>query len=182
MSDSRPHLPSVDTTATATADPPTPGRRVVLAGVVALGAGGLLAACGGGDTEVAGSGATGGAPTGGAGSGSPDDAATTPGAPDAPSGSGDAEVLAAAADVPVGGGVVAGGVVVTQPEAGTFRGFSSTCTHQACQIASVRDGVIMCPCHGSRFSADDGSVLNGPASAPLPEVAVAMQGTDVVRA
>jgi Rieske Fe-S protein len=82
----------------------------------------------------------------------------------------------------VGGGVIGGGVVVTQPTEGEFRGFSSTCTHQGCTVASVADGVISCPCHGSRFSAEDGSVDNGPATAPLPEVAVSVEGENVVRA
>jgi len=34
------------------------------------------------------------------------------------------------------------------------------------------DDEIVCPCHGSRFSATDGSVVNGPATAPLAEFPV----------
>jgi cytochrome b6-f complex iron-sulfur subunit len=29
-------------------------------------------------------------------------------------------------------------------------------------------GVLSCPCHGSRFNAFTGAVLNGPAASPLP--------------
>ena len=79
----------------------------------------------------------------------------------------------AAADVPVGGGVILDKekLVVTQPEAGTFKAFSSTCTHQGCTVTKVADGTIDCPCHGSTFSVEDGSVQGGPAPSPLPETA-----------
>ncbi len=63
-------------------------------------------------------------------------------------------------------------VVVTQPEAGTYKAFSATCTHMGCTVAMVRDNVIVCPCHGSEFSAEDGSVLRPPAQKPLPPVAI----------
>jgi Rieske Fe-S protein len=146
-------------------------RRVVLVAAAAVGAGGLVTACGdGGDS--------GAPPT----TGTEEGTGTAESPPEASDEGGGAEVLVATADVPVGGGVIAGGVVVTQPTEGEFRGFSSTCTHQGCQVASVADGVISCPCHGSRFSAEDGSVRNGPATAPLPEVSVAVEGEDVVRA
>lgn len=71
--------------------------------------------------------------------------------------------------VPVGGGVVIGGkgIVVTQPSAGTFRGFSSTCTHQGCSVNQVTGGRIVCPCHGSEFSVVDGSATKKPAIKPL---------------
>lgn len=95
---------------------------------------------------------------------------------------GDEEILIAAAEVPIGGGVILGAsqVVVTQPTEGEFKGFSSTCTHQGCQVSSVEGDTIRCACHNSAFSVDDGSVLNGPATAPLPEVAVALDGDQVV--
>jgi len=94
------------------------------------------------------------------------------------------EPLVAAADVPVGGGVILGvaKVVVTQPSEGEFKGFSSTCTHQGCQVSSVTSDAILCACHNSSFSIDDGSVLGGPATAPLPSVAVAVDGDQVVPA
>ena len=47
-------------------------------------------------------------------------------------------------------------VVVTQPTQGTFEGFSATCTHQGCQLATVAGGTINCGCHGSQFSITDG--------------------------
>jgi Rieske Fe-S protein len=58
------------------------------------------------------------------------------------------------------------GLVVTQPTAGTYEGFSSACTHQGCALNSVQADNIVCPCHGSRFGLD-GSVVTGPAQRPL---------------
>lgn len=81
-------------------------------------------------------------------------------------------------DVPVGGGVVRAeaGVVITQPEEGTFIGFSSKCTHAGCTVSKVRDDGIHCACHGSLFSITDGSPTAGPASEPLHLVALVDEG------
>jgi Rieske Fe-S protein len=46
----------------------------------------------------------------------------------------------------------------------------------------VVDGTINCPCHGSQFSIEDGSVVAGPAPSPLPAVDVVVEGDSVVRA
>ncbi|WP_370248607.1 Rieske (2Fe-2S) protein [Nocardioides sp.] len=94
------------------------------------------------------------------------------------------EVLVPAADVPVGGGVVLSdaGVVVTQPVAGTFEGYSNICTHQGLPLARVGADGIECDVHGSRFSITDGSVANGPADAPLGRVAVRLEGDNIVTA
>ncbi|WP_327205354.1 QcrA and Rieske domain-containing protein [Rhodococcus opacus] len=40
----------------------------------------------------------------------------------------------------------------------------------------VCNGTIGCPCHGSRFSAADGSVVRNPAQQPLPPRAVTLDG------
>jgi Rieske Fe-S protein len=92
--------------------------------------------------------------------------------------------LAAVADVPVGGGVVvkASKTVVTQPEKGVFKAFSAVCTHAGCVVSTVANGTINCPCHGSKYSIDDGSVVGGPAPKPLPAKAVAVDGTQIVSA
>lgn len=78
--------------------------------------------------------------------------------------------LGPASEVPVGGGVVfeALEVVVTQPTAGDFRGFSAVCTHTGCIVDKVADGTIECPCHGSRYRLD-GTVAVGPAPRALPD-------------
>jgi nitrite reductase/ring-hydroxylating ferredoxin subunit len=100
------------------------------------------------------------------------------------------EGLVATKDVPVGGGVILSeqNVVVTQPAKGTFEGFSATCTHQGCILASVGSGTINCGCHGSQFSITDGSNVAGPSGspagsvAPLPKVRVKVKGSEVVKA
>jgi Rieske Fe-S protein len=81
----------------------------------------------------------------------------------------------------VGGGTVLGQqkVVITQPTEGEFAAFSAVCTHQGCLVQSVSEGTINCPCHGSSFSAADGSVVSGPAQAPLERREVTVEGGQV---
>jgi Rieske Fe-S protein len=95
---------------------------------------------------------------------------------------GSAGPIAATADVPVGGGLVVKDqkIVVTQPTKGEFKGFSAVCTHRGCVVATVADGTINCTCHGSKFSIADGSVVAGPAEAPLGDAQIAVDGTQIV--
>ena len=92
--------------------------------------------------------------------------------------------LAKTSEIPVGGGKIFKDqkVVVTQPKKGEFKAFSDICTHQGCQVSSVSDGTINCPCHGSKFAIADGAVANGPAQKPLPERAVAVSGNEITLA
>ena len=92
--------------------------------------------------------------------------------------------LGPASDVPVGGGKIYADqkIVVTQPTQGTFEGFSAVCTHQGCLVATVADGTINCTCHGSKFSIQNGSVENGPATSPLARVQVKDDGGQIVTA
>ena len=108
---------------------------------------------------------TGGAGTGGAGAGS------TAAAPS----------LTSTSKVPDGGGTIIDGpnIVVTQPEAGSFKAFTAVCTHQGCIVSTVSGGTINCPCHGSKFSIKDGSVVNGPATSPLAAIAIKVEGTSI---
>jgi Rieske Fe-S protein len=93
-------------------------------------------------------------------------------------------VLARTADIPVGGGKILAGqkIVITQPQAGSFHAFTAVCTHQGCIVGSVAGGTINCPCHGSKFSIANGSVVNGPAASPLAPVSIKVQGTSIVQA
>lgn len=134
-------------------------RRAVIGGAAVVGAGAVLAACGGG-----GSGAT----AGGVGAGGD---AKTPKGP-----------IAETSDIPVRGGKIFDDakVVVTQRAKGDFKAFSAVCTHSGCIVAAVVDDTIECHCHGSRYSAEDGSVTRGPAPAPLAAKKLTVQGDEIV--
>jgi Rieske Fe-S protein len=112
------------------------------------------------------------APTTGADDAASDDApSTAPAEPATPA-------LARTADIPVGGGKIfkGEGVVVTQPAAGTFAAFSTTCPHQGCAVNEIKGGTINCPCHGSKFKVADGSVDAGPATSGLPKKKLVVDG------
>jgi Rieske Fe-S protein len=87
--------------------------------------------------------------------------------------------LAKTADVPVGSGVIVDDVVITQPTTGVFKGFSSVCTHAGCNVSSITDGKIVCPCHKSEFNLD-GTVAQGPAKKPLEAKSVVVQGDSII--
>jgi Rieske Fe-S protein len=92
-----------------------------------------------------------------------------------------AGALAATSQVPEGGGLIIDGknIVITQPQSGAFRAFSAICTHQGCIVNRISNGTIDCPCHGSKYSIKDGSVVNGPAPRPLTAVAIKVEGTSI---
>jgi Rieske Fe-S protein len=85
------------------------------------------------------------------------------------------------AEVPVGGGVILPNddYVVTQPTKGKYKAFGKKCTHQGCPVSQIVDKEIICKCHGSHFSIEDGSVQSGPADDPLPEAATTVVGNEV---
>lgn len=89
-----------------------------------------------------------------------------------------------ASEVPVGQARVvdAGGarVVVAQPTEGEFVAYSSSCTHQGTPVESGEGLELVCPNHGSRFDATDGSVLNGPATRALESLSVTVEGDQLV--
>ena len=92
------------------------------------------------------------------------------------------DALAPLDSVPAGGGLVLGraGVVLTRSSGGGVHAFSSVCTHQGCTVG-VSDGVIACPCHGSRFDPETGAVIHGPATRPLPSIGVVVRNGEVFR-
>ncbi|MER5312077.1 Rieske (2Fe-2S) protein [Streptomyces sp. NPDC002773] len=128
-------------------------RRTVVAAAGSAGLAAALAACGGGGEED-----------------------KNP----APEGT-EGAALARTGDIPVGGGKILAdkGLVITQPKAGEFKAFSSKCTHAGCAVSSIKDGVIVCPCHQSHFDVSDGSVKSGPATAPLPPEPIQVVGEEI---
>jgi Rieske Fe-S protein len=143
---------------------PHPSRRALIAGAGAVSLTGVLAACGGDDQPPSTPGTQGAAPT----TGGPQ-----PPASQAP--------LTTKSKIPVGGAVSYGadGVIVAQPTAGKFVGFSAICTHQECVLTNIQGDKIKCGCHQSEFSAKDGRVLNGPANRSLPKVDLKIDGENI---
>jgi Rieske Fe-S protein len=145
-------------------------RRRALSGSAAVAVGvPLLAACGdGSDTTAT--------------DPSPSEESSSPSEDTGSSGGG--AVLASTSDVPVGGCLVVpdAKVVLTQPTEGDFKAFTAVCTHQGCLVETSRDGEIPCPCHGSRFSLEDGSPQSGPATAPLAAVEITVDGDSITQA
>ncbi|MFD1930620.1 MULTISPECIES: Rieske (2Fe-2S) protein [Nonomuraea] len=151
-------------------------RRAVMLGAGGAGLGALLTACASygqpaGDTAAA-------PATSGSGEAQPAESeSAAPKSKKKPAG----DELAGTADIPEGGGKVFANqkVVVTQPTAGEFKCFTAVCTHQGCTVASVSNGTINCPCHGSKFNIADGSVANGPAAKPLAEKKITVEGDSI---
>lgn len=159
-------------------------RRTVLRGAAVAGLAGvsvpLLAACGG--DEGAGAAPSTSTSTSAPPTSAPSSSAPAPSTTAASPSSGGGPVLGASSDVPVGGGKIFpdAKVVVTQPAAGQFKGFSAVCTHAGCLVSKVQGDTIDCACHGSKFKVSDGSVVSGPAREPLPAVNVTVQGGNIL--
>jgi Rieske Fe-S protein len=170
-----PHPPDAQALAASALTDPT--RRTVLGLVGAVGAGGLLAACGGG-------GDTSSSETSSAQPPADSSSSASSRSGEAGGGGGAGAALAKTSQVPVKGGKVLDGpkIVVTQPAQGDFKAFTAVCTHQACTVGIVENNVITCPCHGSQYSAEDGSVERGPANGPLKAIGIKVEGDQIVKA
>jgi Rieske Fe-S protein len=140
-------------------------RRAALTGIGLAGLATALTACSGSSAPASSSGPSPGAPMSSGGGAS----------------AGTSTALGPTSDVPVGGGKVfkAAEVVVTQPSAGEYKAFTAVCTHAQCFLDQVADGTIDCPCHGSKFSAKDGSVVTGPATSPLPSKQISVSSGQI---
>lgn len=68
--------------------------------------------------------------------------------------------------------------VVVRLADGKLTAFSAICTHAGCTV-DYAGGVLVCPCHGSQFSAETGAVLQGPAVTPLARKRVIQQGGQI---
>jgi Rieske Fe-S protein len=178
-----------DHDASASVWPAPTARRTVLKGAAVAGAVvPFLVACGSSNDTSAGdlrkpsqgksssAGGSGGGNRGGAGGGGGN------GNTGNTAGGSSADVLTTTSQVPNGGGIILddAGIVITQPDAGDFKGFTNICTHMGCPVSNVSGGTINCLCHGSQYSIADGSVVAGPAPSPLAEKPISVEGNNIV--
>ena len=149
-----------------------PTRRGMLVGTTSVA---LLAGCGATPETAASSASSVAGEASSAASSAASDASSA-----ASSAASNATTLASTSEIPVGGGKIfeKEKVVVTQPTNGEFKALTAVCTHQGCLVTEVNGGTISCPCHGSTFGLD-GSVTNGPATEPLTEVPISVEGTSI---
>ena len=85
------------------------------------------------------------------------------------------------ADIPVGSGKIFpdAQAVITQPKRESSRRSAPSVRIMGCLVDSITT-TINCPCHGSKYSIADGSVVNPPAPKPLPPKTIKVEGTDLV--
>lgn len=149
-------------------DPLRPTRRIILGAAGAAGAGIALTSCG------------------------PDSSSVTPGpVSDTPSPVGEGQNVLPASELPELGkaevivrGPASGknlGVLLYRPDASTILAYSNICSHQGCAVGTdTTETNFYCPCHGSRYAYEDGSVLSGPAPLALTRYAASIEGQDIV--
>jgi thiosulfate dehydrogenase [quinone] large subunit len=88
-----------------------------------------------------------------------------------------------AKDVPVGGAAsfrdphTSAPSIVIQRKTGKFVAFDAVCPHAGCTVQYDQSAALLvCPCHGSQFSAATGAVEVGPASTGLTPITIAEGG------
>ncbi len=61
-----------------------------------------------------------------------------------------------------------------------FVAYSQRCTHLSCAVYWAKlKGRLECPCHEGVFSLEDGSVLAGPPTRPLPRIMLEIRGNKI---
>lgn len=105
---------------------------------------------------------------------------TTPAAGGSSTASSGGTELAKVADIPDGGSLVVGQVLLART-GDTVVGHSVVCTHAGCPVQAAGANAD-CNCHGSQYNATTGAVLKGPATQPLAEVAVTVKDGAVLQA
>lgn len=88
------------------------------------------------------------------------------------------------ADFPAGQGKVVPvndkPVIVVNTAQGGLKAYSAICTHLGCIVEwDQARQFILCPCHDGRFNAVNGAIISGPPPAPLPELALTVEGDAV---
>jgi Rieske Fe-S protein len=85
------------------------------------------------------------------------------------------------ADFPAGQGKVVPvndkPVIIVNTAQGGVKAFSGICPHLGCIVEWDQNRqFILCPCHDGRFNGVNGGIISGPQPAPLPELALTVEG------
>ncbi len=80
--------------------------------------------------------------------------------------------------IPQGTGL--SGKIITVRKEDKIEILSTTCTHLGCRITKQHNDILVCPCHGSRFSASTGNVLKGPAENNLKQLEFTRSGNQII--
>ena len=71
--------------------------------------------------------------------------------------------------------------ILIRTGADQYIAFSQKCTHLSCAVYySPAHSRLECPCHEGYFSIQDGSVLQGPPTRPLPRVVLERRGDTLI--
>ena len=96
-------------------------------------------------------------------------------------------VVAHAGEIPVGGVKLfrypgtEDQCIMVRTGQDAYVAYSQKCTHLSCAVYYSRPhNRLECPCHEGYFSIQDGSVLQGPPTRPLPRVLLERRGDELV--
>ena len=70
--------------------------------------------------------------------------------------------------------------MITQPVAGTFKAFDTTCPHRQNPVSVISGDLIICTFHGSTFNLATGAHEAGPAPRGLTPKTVTVSGDRLV--
>ncbi|HUR74528.1 MAG TPA: Rieske 2Fe-2S domain-containing protein [Sporichthya sp.] len=92
--------------------------------------------------------------------------------------------FADASAVPVGSGALfeSDEIIVTQPTAGKYLGWSDLCTHEGCIIDVFQGKEMICTCHDSHFDIATGKPVAGPAKKVLPSKPIVVKDGKIYKA
>lgn len=98
-----------------------------------------------------------------------------------------ARTIARAGEIPIGGVKLfeypgpRDQCILVRTAEDSYVAYSQKCTHLSCAVYYSSDHRrLECPCHQGYFSIEDGSVLQGPPTRPLPKVILDRHGPELV--
>jgi nitrite reductase/ring-hydroxylating ferredoxin subunit len=96
-------------------------------------------------------------------------------------------VIARAGEIPVGGVKLfqyprsGEQCILIRTAEDSYVAYSQKCTHLSCAVFYSRaHDRLECPCHQGYFSVNDGTVLQGPPTRPLPRVILERSGEELI--